>query len=186
MPYALIMQIASKSNGKLDVYLDSSTTYIKSMRKSVIAALLISALFASPAHSSPVELPGYATFDYPTSVKLKKTGCQIISVNYKTEESLSREDTVFLIAITPKENKRSVGYAAWFSKLTYRGEQALPAMSRVGALQIKICRQPWKYSSNADKLTPPVKPGNYRIFFVGVICVHFRAPGFIGFFRFRH
>lgn len=147
--------------------MDCSATYIKGMRISMIGAVLISVLFVPPAHSSSIELPGYAKFEYPSSVKLKKKGCQSISINYKTEESLPREDTVFIIAITPKENKRSVGYAAWFSKLTYRGEQALPAMSRVGAFQIQVCREPWKFSSNADKLTPAVKPGIYRIFFVG-------------------
>lgn len=124
-------------------------------------------LSVAPAGADEVELPGYTKLTYPESVKLKKNGCQKINVSYETEEALSRENTFFLIAITPKTSKRSVGSAAWFATLTHMGDKALPAMSRIGALQVKVCRKAWLFSANATKLTPAVQPGSYRIFFIG-------------------
>ena len=137
------------------------------MKTRLIYLLIILTFLAPPTYASEVDLPGYAQFTYPDSVILKKSGCQRIGVSYKTYDELPREDTVFLIAITSKKDKRSVGAAAWFSKLTYMGAGALPAMSRIGTLELKVCRKPWRFSSSADKLTPSVKPGTYRIFFVG-------------------
>ena len=124
-------------------------------------------LSVAPAGADEVELPGYTKLTYPESVKLKKNGCQKINVSYETEEALSRENTFFLIAIKPKTSKRSVGSAAWFATLTHMGDKALPAMSRIGALQVKVCRKAWLFSANATKLTRSVKPGSYRIFFIG-------------------
>jgi hypothetical protein len=38
-------------------------------------------------------------------------------------------------------------------------------MSRVGVLQVKVCRKAFLYSSTATKVTLASKPGKYRIFF---------------------
>jgi hypothetical protein len=110
-------------------------------------------------------IPEFADFKYPDRVKLKPKGCQNIPIEYVTDDNLSRENTVFLVAITSKTTKQAYGYAAWFSKQTALGENALPPMARIGVLQIKVCRTPFKYSKNATKMTPGIKPGIYRIFF---------------------
>ena len=117
------------------------------------------------AAANEVVIPGFATVNYPESVKLKKTGCQNIPFKYVTDENLVRENTVFLIAITPENTKRAYGYVAWFSTQTSMGENALPSMARIGVLQLKVCRKAFLYSSKATRKTPAIMPGNYRIFF---------------------
>lgn len=142
--------------------------YLVKMKKLIL--LLLMSIFLStmtPASADQVTLNGFSTFTYPGAVKLKKSGCQEIPIGYVTDEKLPREDTAFLIVITPKSNKKAYGLVAWFSTLTYMGENAMPANSRIGTLKIKVCRKPWLYSSKATKLTPAITPGTYRIFFDG-------------------
>jgi hypothetical protein len=117
------------------------------------------------AAASEIVIPGFATVNYPESVKLKKTGCQNIPFKYLTDENLVRENTVFLIAIAPQNSKRVYGFVAWMSTQTSMGENALPSMARIGVLQLKVCRKAFKYSSQATRKTPAITPGNHRIFF---------------------
>lgn len=137
--------------------------------KKLILLPLVSIFLSTmaPAYADQVTLGGFATFTYPSIVKLKKSGCQEIPVGYVTDDNLSRENTVFLVAIIPKTSKRAYGYAAWFSTQTYMGEKALPPMSRIGILQIKVCRKAWIYFSKATRPTPAIVPGTYRLFFKG-------------------
>jgi hypothetical protein len=119
----------------------------------------------SPAHADQIVLDGYATLNYPSTVKLNRTGCQNIPFEYVTDENLSRENTVFLVAITPNNSKRVYGYAAWLSTQTYMGDKALPPMARIGVLQVKVCRKAFMYSSLSTKLTLASKPGTYTVYF---------------------
>ena len=136
------------------------------MKKIVILCTLLLTLSAMPsATATQILIEGYATIDYPTKVKLGKSGCQNIPFKYVTDELLPRENTVFTIAITPKGSKRVYGIAAWFSTQTSAGEKALPPMSRIGVLQVKVCRKAFWYSPTATKLTLASKPGKYRLFF---------------------
>lgn len=121
----------------------------------------------APANADEVVLEGFATFNFPSTVKLRKTGCQEIKVNYVTDEDLPRENSVMIVAITPMNSRRAHGYAAWLSTLTYMGEDALPAMARIGTLPIKVCRKAWMFSAKATKLTPAITPGTYQIIFGG-------------------
>ena len=121
--------------------------------------------FTPSAHADRIEIPGYATVNFPTTVKLQKTGCQEIPFSYETDENLARENTVFIVAIAPQNSKKAYGYAPWFSTQTYMGDKALPAMARIGVLQVKICRKPFLYSSKATVKTPGISPGTYRIIF---------------------
>lgn len=118
-----------------------------------------------PASADQVVIEDFVTIGYPQSVKLKKTGCQEIAFPYVTSENLPRENTVFLVAITPIKSKQAYGYAAWFSTQTYMGEKALPPMARIGSLKVKVCRKPFLYSSKSTKKTPAISPGKYRIHF---------------------
>jgi hypothetical protein len=117
------------------------------------------------AVASELVIPGFATVNYPESVKLKKTGCQNIPFKYLTDENLVRENTVFLISIAPENTKRVYGYVAWLSTQTSMGENALPSMARIGILQLKVCRKAFMYSSQATRKTPGITPGTHRIFF---------------------
>lgn len=118
-----------------------------------------------PASADEIVLEGFATLNYPTSVKLKKTGCQVIPIKYITDDNLARENTVFVVAITPMENKRAYGYATWFSTQTSMGDKAFPPMARIGTLDVKVCRKPFLYTPKSTRKTPGINPGTYRIFF---------------------
>lgn len=110
-------------------------------------------------------IPGYANINFPSTVKLKQSGCQSIPFRYVTDENLERENTVFLVAITPLNSKKAFGYATWFSTQTSQGDKALPSMARIGTLLVKVCRKSFLSSSKATKKTPGISPGTYRVFF---------------------
>ena len=134
------------------------------MRKlTLVFTLLLTFVSAPSANADQAVLEGFATFTYPTIVKLKKSGCQEIQIKYTTDENLARENTVMIVALTPTNSRRAYGYAAWMSTLTFMGENALPAMSRIGVLPVKVCRKEWMYSTKATKLTPAINPGTFRL-----------------------
>jgi hypothetical protein len=138
------------------------------MRRIVIVLLMISLITVpAPAYAEEVVLEGFATFNFPSTVKLRKTGCQEIKINYVTDEDLPRENSVMIVAITPVNSRRAHGYAAWLSTLTYMGDDALPPMARLGVLPVKVCRKAWQYSEKATRLTPAVTAGTYQIIFGG-------------------
>jgi hypothetical protein len=136
------------------------------MRRYIFPLSLILAIGVIPAaHAEEIIIDGYVTINYPAMVKLNKTGCQNIAFKYVTDDDLPRENTVFLVAITPNDSKRVYGYAAWASTQTYMGDQALPPMARIGVLQVKICRKAFMYSAKSTKLTLASKPGTYTVYF---------------------
>lgn len=128
-------------------------------------ALILTLGLVPAAHADQIVLDGYVTFDYPSEVKLKKVGCQNIPFKYVTDDNLPRENTVFLVAITPNGSKRIYGFATWLSTQTSLGERALPPMARIGVLQVKICRKAYMSSPSSTKLTLGAKPGIYTISF---------------------
>lgn len=138
------------------------------MKRAVIVFLLMTLLaMPAPAHAEEATLEGFATFSFPSTIKLRKTGCQEVKVNYVTDEDLPRENAVMIVAITPTNSRRAHGYAAWLSTLTYMGDDALPPMARIGTLPIKVCRKAWLFSKQATRLTPAVTAGTYQIVFGG-------------------
>lgn len=138
------------------------------MKSKKISIVLMSVLMMLPTYSAQADqviIEDFVTITYPQSIKLKKTGCQEITFPYVTSDTLPRENTAFLIAITPVKSKQTYGYAAWFSTQTHLGEKALPPMARIGSLKVKVCRKAFLYSSNSTKKTPAISPGVYRIHF---------------------
>jgi hypothetical protein len=48
------------------------------------------------------------------------------------------------------------------------GEDALPAMPRIGTLKIKLCRNAWIAGTGTNQQRyPAVNPGKYRLYFAG-------------------
>ena len=120
------------------------------------------------AHAADVTIEGFANLNYEDSVKLKKTGCQDLPFPYMTDDNLVRENTVFLVQLVHKSKKIVYGSAVWFSKVTSKGPDALPSMSRIGTLKIKICRKAWTTGTGANKEKfPAVIPGTYMLYFAG-------------------
>ncbi len=136
------------------------------MKKFVFFLTLVLAINVSPfAYADEIVIDGYATINYPSTIKLNKKGCQNIAFEYVTDENLPRENTAFMVAITPNESKRVYGYAAWLSTLTFMGDKALPSMARIGVLQVKVCRKAFMHSPSSTKLTLASKPGIYTVYF---------------------
>ena len=136
------------------------------MKRAIFLCTLILAFSVLPyANASQIVIDGYVSIDYPANVKLKNSGCQSIPFKYVTDDDLPRENSVFIVAITPLESKRVYGTAVWFSTQTYLGESALPPMARIGVLQLKICRKAFRYSSNSQTLTLASQPGKFALHF---------------------
>lgn len=139
------------------------------MRRTIFGLIFVILLSYTPAaHAADVTIEGFANITYEDSVKLKKTGCQDLTFPYMTDDNLVRENTVFLVQLVHKSKKIIYGSAVWFSKVTSKGIDALPSMSRIGTLKIKICRTAWTMGAGANKeRLPAVTPGTYRLYFAG-------------------
>jgi hypothetical protein len=116
-----------------------------------------------------IEIPGYVYLSYPSEVTLKKSGCQTIKFNYVVDENLPLENTVWLVQIIHQTKKELFGEIAWFSVMTYKGEDAIPSLPRAGIKDAKICRKPWTTSSaDTTRKYSGAKPATYRMYFAGV------------------
>ena len=137
-------------------------------RIGLLVCLILSTTVIPYANADEVVIQGFATLDYPTKVKLRTSGCQTISISYVTDDNLARENSVFLVQLVHKSKKVFFSGATWFSNITSYGPDALPAMSRIGTLNLKICRKPWVMGTGPNKeKIPAVTPGLYRLYFAG-------------------
>jgi hypothetical protein len=131
--------------------------------------LLSTALTAEAVNYTETLIPGYVTVKYPSQVTLKSSGCQNINFEYLIEEDLSLENTVWLVQILHLTKKQLFGEAAWFSVMTYKGEEAIPSLPRAGKRTAKVCRKQWtQKSSETTRTYTGIKPGKYRLYLAGV------------------
>ena len=139
------------------------------MRKVLFGLIVVAVLGSMPtAQAADVTIEGFATLTYQDPIKLKASGCQELRFSYITEDDLARENTVFLVQLVHKSKKLIYGGAVWFSEITSRGPDALPSMSRIGILKLKVCRNSWVMGTGALKEKfPAVTPGSYRLYFAG-------------------
>jgi hypothetical protein len=131
-------------------------------------------MFNSPTVVSAKEniaLPGYANFSFENPIRLKAKGCQDILLEYVTEDSLPRENTVMAIAIDNGIPGDGIGYgqATWFSKMTYKGAPKISYVwPRIGTLKLKVCRNNWTQGTGKNKVKwLKVIAGNYDLSFFG-------------------
>jgi hypothetical protein len=131
--------------------------------------LVSTSLSAEAVSYTEARIPGYATVKYPNQVTLKSSGCQNINFEYLIEEDLSLENTVWLVQIIHLTKKQLFGEAAWFSVMTYKGDEAIPSLPRAGKRTAKVCRNQWtQKSSDTTRTYTGIKPGKYRLYFAGV------------------
>ena len=147
---------------------------MKANNRISILLLAIVLLFNPPTLVSAKEnitLSGYANFTFENPVRLKAKGCQNISLEYKTEDSLPRENTVMAISIDNGVPGDGIGYgqAVWFSKMTYKGAPKIAYVSpRIGTLKLKVCRNNWTEGTGKNKVKwLKVIAGNYDLSFFG-------------------
>ena len=116
-------------------------------------------------------LPGYANFSFENPIRLKAKGCQNISLDYETEDSLPRENTAMAVSIDNGVPGDGIGYgqAVWFSKMTYKGAPKITYVwPRIGTLKLKICRNNWTEGTGKNKVKwLKVIEGNYDLSFFG-------------------
>ena len=139
---------------------------MKTLRVIILSISLV--LFPTQAFADNASIEGFADISYQNPIKLKATGCQNLQFSYMTNDSLARENTVFLMQLVHKSKKIVYGGAAWFSTLTSSGPDPLPSMPRIGKLKMKVCRNAWASSPEIKGISyQGVNPGQYRIYFVG-------------------
>jgi hypothetical protein len=116
-----------------------------------------------------VVLPGFANFSFSNSVILKTKGCQNLTFEFETLDSLPRENTAMAVILYNNVSDDLIhGYTGWFSSLTYKGAPKFPVSPRIGTLKVKVCRNNWK-AGTGDSRTKflKVSPGDYRVYFRG-------------------
>ncbi len=124
---------------------------------------------AIAAGTTETVIPGYVSVKYLSQVNLKSSGCQNVNFEYLIDENLPLENTVWLVQIIHLSKKQLFGEAAWFSVMTYRGDEAIPSLPRAGKRTAKVCRKQWtQKSSEANRTYLGIKPGKYRLYFAGV------------------
>ena len=139
-----------------------TSIFILSFTISIFTTLNIIPVFAA---STSTVLPGFAKINYPNSIKLKSKNCQEIKFEYVIDEELQSKDSVYVIQLVHKSKKIVYGGVAWFSELTYTGEN-FPSMSRIGVLPMKICRNNWVFKANSGTTNySAIKPGSYDFYF---------------------
>ncbi len=147
----------------------------KKLKKNAVISVFTTLLVVSTQQASTaldvteIEIPGYVSLSVPNEVSLKKNGCQSIKFSYIVDENLPLENTAWLVQIIHQTKKEIYGEIAWFSVMTYRGEDAIPSQPRAGIKDAKICRKPWTVSSaDTTRKYFGSKPGKYRMYFAGV------------------
>ena len=137
----------------------------------VIISLMLFSTSSSAIAAGTTEtvIPGYVSVKYPSQIKLKSSGCQNINFDYLIDQNLPLENTVWLVQIVHLTKNQLFGGTAWFSVLTYKGEDAIPSLPRAGKRIAKVCRNKWtQTSSDAKENYLGIKPGKYRLYFAGV------------------
>jgi hypothetical protein len=133
--------------------------------KRFFALLVITSLVSilhspiSRAENQIIEVPGFASLEYPKLVKLSKTNCQNIPIKYEINQELDIENAALLIQIGYIKKKQQAGYTAWFGNIP--GSSALTPMPMIGGLKLKVCKKQWKLK---DEIFIGVKPGSYDVY----------------------
>lgn len=134
------------------------------MKRLLSASLLVSllSLFVSPtakAESQIVNVPGFATLQYPKQVKLSKSNCQYVTIKYEINEELNLDGAALLVQMGSIKRKTQVGYSAWFGNIS-ESTSLLP-MPMIGGMKLKVCKKDWKLK---DQKFIGVKPGIYDVY----------------------
>jgi hypothetical protein len=127
----------------------------------VVITSLVSILNSpiSRAENQIIEVPGFASLEYPKLVKLSKTNCQNIPIKYEINQELDIENAALLIQIGYIKKKQQAGYTAWFGNIP--SSSGLAPMPMIGGLKLKVCKKKWKLR---DEIFIGVKPGSYNVY----------------------
>jgi len=110
------------------------------------------------ANNNIVDVPNFATLEFPKQVKLSKSKCQNIPIDYEINENLDLNGAALLIQIGYIPQKKQAGFTVWFGKMQ---NSDLLAMPMIGQLKIKVCQNAWTLK---DQKFIAVKPGNFDLY----------------------
>ena len=110
------------------------------------------------ADNNIVDVPSFATLQFPKQVKLSKSKCQNIPIDYEINENLDLNGAALLIQIGYIAQKKQAGFTAWLGKMQ---NSDLMAMPMIGQLKIKVCQNAWTLK---DQKFIAVKPGNFDVY----------------------
>lgn len=120
------------------------------MRRStplVFIILCMCIIFPNPAFAEPdsIILPGFATIEYPTVVKIAKTKCQKVNLDYQIDENLDINGAAIAIQIGNVKKKTLNGGTAWFGLVP--GSENVGPLPSIGRLTIKVCKNNWTFKT---------------------------------------
>ena len=124
-------------------------------KKILVSAIAVSLVFvnALPAQaaSKTIKIGTIATVTYPTTVKLKSSGCQTFPVKFKSTKNYI---PIWLATVGLEDGNGNMAGGE-----SFEGEEAKTTFT----LNAKICRKAWDYSS--DTRASGVKNGEYWLSF---------------------
>jgi hypothetical protein len=134
------------------------------MKRLLSNILFVSLLFLSVspsaiAESQIVDVPGFATLEYPKQVKLLTKECQNVTIKYEINEGLDLDGAALLVQVGSIKRKEQVGYTAWFGNIP--GSTATLPMPMIGGMKLKVCKKDWKLK---DQKFIGVKPRSYDVY----------------------
>jgi hypothetical protein len=125
----------------------------------IVVAISIFLGPAVKAEKLVIEVPGFATLEYPKLIKLTMRKCQDVPIGYEISGNLNRDGAALLIQIGNVKKKKVAGYAAWFGNIP--GANAVLPMPAIGGLKLKVCQKDW--ALNKQNFIG-VKPGIYDLY----------------------
>ena len=106
-------------------------------------------LSIAQANQTIIQVPNFATITYPSVVKLKKTSCQTINIEYEINSELNTELAALAIQIANIQKKIVYGGTAWWGENMPNFQTDL-SMPLIGVLPLKVCKKAW----SAGKVDP--------------------------------
>ena len=131
----------------------------------LLSTILLASLFSlfvcptAKAESRIVNVPGFATLEFPKQVRLLKSNCQNITVKYEINEELDLDGAALLVQMGSIKRKKQIGYSAWFGNIP--GSTATLPMPLIGGIKVKVCKKDWKLK---DENFIGVKPRSYDVY----------------------
>jgi len=110
-----------------------------------------------------IQVPNFATITYPSVVKLKKTSCQTINIEYEINSELNTELAAMTIQIVNMEKKIVYGGMAWWGP-NIPNFQTDMSMPLIGVLPLKVCKKAWSLGKDDPIKYSAVKANKYDIY----------------------
>jgi hypothetical protein len=133
----------------------------------ILATIQISALTTNSSIAQTkqtiIQVPNFATITYPSVVKLKKTSCQTINIEYEMNSALNTDLAAMAIQIGNIEKKIVYGGVVWWGENipSINTDMSMPL---IGALPLKVCKKAWTLGKVNPIKYSAVKANQYDVY----------------------